>query len=1399
MSDQTIACRESFHFDGQTRWIRLEFAEVVELEPRASLREHKEQPVVINGRQGSQVVWCALPDQPGKDTFEREGRALRSGRSFRLSYPVLHAKLGVVDGTYLLPDDAQVPVVCNRPVTLEARVWRILPAKISGLRHRAPFTPPIRHARPPDRVQTLCWTQETSHFDLREVATEARSLLYLELHGEGLWLDAVWLDATGVGLTLLFSPGESRLLACDLSTGNALSQLHSRVALPGADGLFTVTEDSSLFLKLGGARWLVVSWPGGETCLPWSPMAPVAGEQARAYFQTDRQVYQTGETLTLCGWSRQRASCDSPWEELPTRYVQGVLSYRGGSYGNARQGLSKRLATTRWGGFLDRFAVEPQSDWEMLQVEVAAFDRKGDKATSTRFPDHRKLEYPESGCRLVLEAGLARFQAFQASGEAIVGLPVQMGYRGSGAEFSPPGYPGYRFHQEGTAYSPNFPPPRPPAPGERGDDESLRPRPQAVHERISGVTDRNGELTMPLPEEPAGSLEVAAVATLPEGRRAHVVQHQSREVSGGLFLGLKAWGPGFTVVVTDHRGILQTNVEITLRQGEVPLTKHLFTGQPLRLEWPVAQSGRLYVEARDQWGQVAVNSLVAQECRPGKRRPFPITLDGRFDKERYEESETARMSLFCDAGPAFALLRVFQGELIHQQTRRLTESQSEWSVPLGPRFLGTCQLRLDLITRHGALSREWEIFVEPTRYRLSVSVVCAPKTVAHGERASVEVVVLSPDGRPASHADVMLFVLSRSSAGVAGESLGDPLRAFYSNLPCALSTQSNLARSIHHDPFAPAGVTRSTAASQGPQNSELAAFRRATEPMVYSGAHGAGEDGKVSVEIVMTGQPDEFLVIALAAHNWTDFGRGQTELLCQQPALTLRVSSPDYLWVGDRPELPVRIQRRGNGVEEECRLFARSAGLAPASLGQSLILPQTGCVTVPHLMEARRAGNTVTQLAVVSGSASDRIQLKFPVYDFRAPREWALWGVLGSQPVDIPLHLDSAWEPDLSLEVWSCDPGLLLGSHMRHSDQLIFCAERVLVYLWAGDPFESQRDLGEEPLPSDLASSLASLLRLHRPDGAFFTVAGLDSVEENFYHLLLAARAVWEAQRRGHPIDADRLRATLQLLQSRTDAEWERSYSSMPEPWHDIHDELLEDMGLASRRTHRLERVAISPISQVSNVGNVVGPVGDWTLLETLEPSIPRLAFWTRLRLAKQLSLAPFRQPVGTFRFGSEVDCLGELTLNGPRTKATRWALPTELGRLRLVLEGEGNVYYRLLARGKEPADCRTPGYGLARRLLNGRPPDQDGQWSCTVGDQVEVQVAMALRETSGLRCYLPKPAAFVNRSRKEISLCENGYGGFRFNFEVRHPGRYVFPPAWVEGPQGVIARTDWHTLVVSP
>jgi hypothetical protein len=1387
---------QQFCFDGTRSWARLEFSEPVDLGNRS---DHPEEEVRANHRVGSKVVWCPLQLANGQLQVHRKGSGIVSGQRFELLLPMPWAALLVHDGAYVTSALPYLPVVAECDCQMELRVWKVSAAELPGLRERAPRSAPPEHDREPDFTLLHNYSEANKNIDMGVVLESLPGLLYLELWRDSVWVSARYIDASGLGMSLRRAESaENVLVVWDLAAGTGVEGAVSQVLLMGRGGVYKVQEGDLELLELNKGRWAVVRVGEVESLVPCDPVARTQRPLDRIHLFTDRQTYQRNETVAFCGWYRSRSAAADPWESRPHGSLDYAVSQvdRGELEPQTHVAVRASIEPSRWGGFAGQFLIKPRSDREQISLEVVATDPEGDKLAANFLVQRRKLDYPENGGRLELTEQAVEFYAYYSSGEAMVGQTVEFHLRLGAARAGPSGFEGYeKTHQSDRNYpvDPNW---------------KNKVKPVMVSETLT--TDQNGRCVLPLPavDLPGeGSLSVFATATarMPDGKSFQLVRVATRGQSDCITVAAKQWGDQMLVFACERDGRLLNRGSLQYWAGDEGEKKTVtLTDGLLRIECPGSEPERVYFRAEDSRGREAVCSLVRKVPQPGPlgSGPFPVHSQIFFDNESVREGELAKVRLFTDGGPALVVMTVVNGDNLFRECRESVKCESEWEFLVEQRFIGTCHVVFDIHTRHGHQTVQRELKVEPRRYRLEVSLECVPAAVAQDEISEIDIRVTRPDGTPAENADVVLLVVDKDASDLAGSGLDDPLNLFYHNDLPRYHLSSSTARTVHQPPTFSDDSSRlmiSRCFEDGGLRSkprgESPAFRQATEPLVYAGLHTTDEGGGVRVAVQMKGLPGEYKVVALAAHGWTDFGRGESRLVCRQPCMTLRMSHPDFLWVGDRLDLPVRLHN-ARATTLDAHLFVRAVGFAEKLHRETVqVRPQEASESV-FTLKAAEEGMSLVQVAAKARTGDDRLQCEIPIYDQTLPSQWVEWGVLDAKGLVLPCSFEPEWRGSLQLDVWVDDVPRALLDEIQPRQDLTSAAQRLVAHLWFGEALlEFDKERGQPTY--SLESCLSLLLKLQSPTGGFVMDAS-KATETDFLGCLFATRALWEAREHGHQLPADTLGKALSYLRASLDEKLGDLLNIGTPPG--IQDQLLEDMGLFGQRTHPLEKAAISPLSNLGSEPYGPSPLGDWYAHEVRESTRrnrPLLLYW---RLARQLKETPYREPHGRFRFGHQSHQLGELEVVGKETKAARYRLSKDLHlvkELRLEFEGEGHLFYSLTARATEPKGSRTAGYGLVRRTVNDQESDQRGRWFLKVGERARVTVHYDAPDGLAIWCKMARPAAFLCRSESVVLCSEQGHRGFRFDFEVRYPGEFVFPPAVVESFEGVLGRTDWQSILV--
>ncbi len=262
----------------------------------------------------------------------------------------------------------------------------------------------------------------------------------------------------------------------------------------------------------------------------------------------------------------------------------------------------------------------------------------------------------------------------------------------------------------------------------------------------------------------------------------------------------------FTAIETD-RGYYRTGdtaklVVRTMRpdhapfeaEGELRIAKVSFTGENLDVveekpvvtqskktdafgvlehRWEIAEPGqyRISFTAKDAWGGEVVGSTVIWVWGPGfEGRRFKFNhLEVLTDKRSYAVGETARLLINSNVAGAHVLFsaKADNGTLFDPQVLQLEGKTKVIEVPLTashvPNFFVDATLVGD-----GRISEEIrEVFVPPVDAEMKVEVTPGKKEYRPGEKATLEVVTTTLDGRPLP-ANVALSVFDASVLYIQG-------------------------------------------------------------------------------------------------------------------------------------------------------------------------------------------------------------------------------------------------------------------------------------------------------------------------------------------------------------------------------------------------------------------------------------------------------------------------------------------------------------------------------------------------------------------------------------------------------------------------------------------------------
>jgi len=316
---------------------------------------------------------------------------------------------------------------------------------------------------------------------------------------------------------------------------------------------------------------------------------------------------------------------------------------------------------------------------------------------------------------------------------------------------------------------------------------------------------------------------------------------------------------------------------------------------------------------------------------------------------------------------------------------------------------------------------------------------------------------------------------------------------------------------------------------------------------LFAPALATDNQGKARIEVKLPDSLTRYRVIALAAANVKQFGKGESSLVARQP-LMLRPSPPRFMNFGDRLELPVVLQNQTDqpmAVALACRASnARVAATRNGTFGQAtgykLEIPANDRLEVRIPCAADQAGTARFQFGATSNSAGDAAEVSLPVWTPATTEAFATYGVLDQgatrQPIQPPTGV---WPQFGGLTVTTSSTALaeLTDAFIYLVSYPFECSEQVSSRMLAAaalkdvlDAFRAPGAANPEELKQSMARDLQRLRGQQNDDGGWdYWTRGEPSVPYLSVHV---THALVRVRDKGFSVDPGSLEQALDYLAS---------------------------------------------------------------------------------------------------------------------------------------------------------------------------------------------------------------------------------------------------------------------------
>ncbi|MCC6164474.1 MAG: hypothetical protein IT182_14080 [Acidobacteria bacterium] len=770
------------------------------------------------------------------------------------------------------------------------------------------------------------------------------------------------------------------------------------------------------------------------------------GRELVAHVFTDRPIYRPGHTVKAKAILRWRTGIAI--EPFDAQSVEMTITDRTG-----RVLQRVRRDVDQFGAVDTEFALPASASLGVYSVEVLTGEHKA--SGSFEVEEYRKPEFEVNvtpAVKLARQGGKvevtvnARYYFGQPVRDAEVRLVVQTG----------PYYSPLRWvdsDSEGNDSGGYF----------YGGDE---------RETLTATLDAQGQarFTVTLPESDTSSdMQVRLEARIRDA--------SDLEVSGSGMV-VATWGdflvaaratpyvarPGTTIAarvrVVDYSGGGVAGVPVALQlvrtewdwsaqeqRREVITTGTATTGRDGRASWETkapASPGSYLIEARAMSGdrEVADNTYIwipgaTDQTYESDSESFELIAD----KATYAPGDTARIAVRGTA-PSTPVLLTKEARTLTWYDVRQPTTDGVFDVPVTDADIGDTWVNLLYLRDDRVYYAEKKLRVPPATRALTIEVTPDKTVYRPGEPGVFRVRTLDAAGAPVQ-AQIALGVVDEALYGVRRDTTPDPLRVFYRTEYSHVST--DYSRQYYFMGYS--GTLRMQLA-QRRRPLSLADFKGDTperprvrkdfpDAIYWSPSVVTAADGTATVRVAYPDSLTTWRLTARAVTRDTKAGLALSRTITTRDLL-LRVVPPRFLTERDEVRVPAIVHNYQEGGAIPVSVSMTASGLDAASSGaQGVTVSTGGAVRTEWAFTATAPGSATVTGTATAASASDAMEVTFPVLPFGARRDV---GVSGSTAAgasrDVAIDIPETSNPLARHAVVSLMPSMA-GSLLGALDDLV--------------------------------------------------------------------------------------------------------------------------------------------------------------------------------------------------------------------------------------------------------------------------------------------------------------------------------------------------------------------------
>lgn len=398
-------------------------------------------------------------------------------------------------------------------------------------------------------------------------------------------------------------------------------------------------------------------------------------------------------------------------------------------------------------------------------------------------------------------------------------------------------------------------------------------------------TDAQGQCTVPFVEienVPNHGLSYHVMASFHfNGKKYLLSAEKETGPSERVLLGYKYWGEWVQLVAVDSAGEQFFDGRIVVREesDSSPVFELSLQEQPILL--PEPRSGHYFIDVMDSEGLATQRTISTKYNRD---QPLAPTIRVATDKQAYKPTESVRVELWQDAGPAQVVLQVFNRNIkLFEQMKAVPKTECTFEIALNDDFIGNPLCRVLVISSHGVYELFSTFLVKATSYQLA-GTIDVPETLSLGEHLNLTLDVTGSDGSKAAEADIFLSVVTEGRADTR-----NPLEDFYEwdrpttpgprrvggrpsesrDFSVSTNLWCNARREEHGYPEVyQAHPIKRSEAPLSPTSSKLSRT-------IYSEHHRTNSEGKLDLSLALAAAEGTYKIVALLSSDGGHFGKAE--------------------------------------------------------------------------------------------------------------------------------------------------------------------------------------------------------------------------------------------------------------------------------------------------------------------------------------------------------------------------------------------------------------------------------------------------------------------------------------------------------------------------------------------